>query len=141
MEYVVSQADVTSENLRNVSGYLAAAKQTNIDQIPMGQNVQSDIDDIQTKIDSAAGTLSSKTQDNSEKIKDLIRSVYVNYHLNSYFPVRLFGRNKIADFFGLLQESGSYCTLCCYAPFNIPWIRYAFFRYLKLYILLRILSF
>ncbi|KAL0394299.1 UNVERIFIED_CONTAM: hypothetical protein Slati_4396100 [Sesamum latifolium] len=33
LDYVVSQADTTSENLRNVSGYLSAAKQINVDQV------------------------------------------------------------------------------------------------------------
>ncbi|KAL1552232.1 hypothetical protein AAHA92_13056 [Salvia divinorum] len=75
LEYVVYQADTTSESLRNVSGYLAAAKQINVDQVILPPNVQGDIDSIQTKINSSASTLSSKTEDNSQKIKDLIQSV------------------------------------------------------------------
>lgn len=75
LEYVVLQADTTSESLKNVSGYLAAAKQINVDQVILPANVQADIDTIQTKINSSATTLSSKTQDNSQKIKDLIKSV------------------------------------------------------------------
>ncbi|XP_047967224.1 uncharacterized protein LOC125211462 [Salvia hispanica] len=75
LEYVVYQADTTSESLRNVSGYLAAAKQINVDQVILPSNVQGDIDKIQTKINSSATTLSSKTEDNSQKIKDAIQSV------------------------------------------------------------------
>lgn len=73
--YVVHQANTTSESLRNVSGYLAAAKQINVDQVNLPANVQGDIDSIQTKINSSANTLATKTEDNSEKIKDLIQSV------------------------------------------------------------------
>ncbi|KAL2237360.1 uncharacterized protein LOC105164546 [Sesamum indicum] len=75
LDYVVSQADTTSENLRNVSGYLSAAKQINVDQVILPSNVQTDIDRIQNRINSSATTLSSKTEDNSQKIKNLIESV------------------------------------------------------------------
>lgn len=75
LDFVVYQADTTSESLRNVSGYLAAAKQINVDQVILPSNVQGDIDSIQTKINSSASTLSTKTEDNSKKIKDLIQSV------------------------------------------------------------------
>ncbi|KAK4415405.1 hypothetical protein Salat_2647900 [Sesamum alatum] len=75
LDYVVSQADTTSENLRNVSGYLSAAKQINVDQVILPSNVQTDIDRIQNRINSSASKLSSKTEDNSEKIKNLIESV------------------------------------------------------------------
>ncbi|KAL0330570.1 UNVERIFIED_CONTAM: hypothetical protein Sradi_5043700 [Sesamum radiatum] len=75
LDYVVSQADTTSENLRNVSGYLSAAKQINVDQVILPSNVQTDIDRIQNRINSSATTLSTKTEDNSQKIKNLIQSV------------------------------------------------------------------
>ncbi|KAG8381726.1 hypothetical protein BUALT_Bualt05G0002600 [Buddleja alternifolia] len=75
LEYVVHQADVTSENLRNVSEYLSAAKQINVDQVSLSSNVQTDIDQIQAKISSSASTLADKTQDNSKDIKHLIESV------------------------------------------------------------------
>ncbi|KAG6409514.1 hypothetical protein SASPL_127554 [Salvia splendens] len=75
LEYVVYQADTTSESLRNVSGYLAAAKQINVDQVILPPNVIGDIDSIQTKINSSASTLSTKTEDNSQKIKDLVQYV------------------------------------------------------------------
>ncbi|KAL8063026.1 hypothetical protein ABFX02_01G001400 [Erythranthe guttata] len=75
LEYVVQQADTTSDNLRNVSQYLSAAKQINVDQVFLPSNVQSDIDLIQNKINSSANILSSQTQDNSHKIKNVIESV------------------------------------------------------------------
>ncbi|GFP83316.1 hypothetical protein PHJA_000475000 [Phtheirospermum japonicum] len=76
LEYVVNQADTTSDNLRHVSDYLSAAKQINmVGQVSLPPNVQTDIDQIQTNVDSSARTLSDKTDDNSKKIKNLIESV------------------------------------------------------------------
>lgn len=75
LDYVVNQADTTSENLRNVSQYLSAAKKISVDSVFLPSNVQTDIDQIQNKINSSANTLSTKAQDNSEKIKDVIESV------------------------------------------------------------------
>ncbi|PIN24018.1 hypothetical protein CDL12_03261 [Handroanthus impetiginosus] len=75
LEYVVHQADGTTDNLRNVSEFLSAAKQLNVDQVSLPPNVQTDIDQIQTEIDSSASTLASKTRDNSKDIKNLIESV------------------------------------------------------------------
>ncbi|KAL2471883.1 hypothetical protein Adt_40019 [Abeliophyllum distichum] len=95
LEYVEDQADTTAENLQNVSDYLSAAKQIAVDQVLLPSNVQSDIDQIQNKISSSASTLTNKTEDNSEDIKNVIR----------------------------ICESGSYCSLCCYASLNRSWIR------------------
>ncbi|KAK6119449.1 hypothetical protein DH2020_046802 [Rehmannia glutinosa] len=77
LEYVVQQANTTSESLRNVSEYLSAAKKINVDQVFLPSNVQMKIDQIQNKINSSANMLSSKTEDNSEKIKNLIEKVLV----------------------------------------------------------------
>ncbi|KAK6118367.1 hypothetical protein DH2020_047938 [Rehmannia glutinosa] len=76
LEYVVHQADATSENLRNVSEYLSAAKQINmIGQVSLPPNVQTDVDQMQTNLDSSANTLATKTEKNSKDIKNLIESV------------------------------------------------------------------
>ncbi|XP_027904056.1 uncharacterized protein LOC114163882 [Vigna unguiculata] len=72
LEYVVSQADFTAENLRNVSDYLDAAKKIGVDAVFLPADVQKEIDDIKTKINSSAVQLSSKTKDNSETIRDVI---------------------------------------------------------------------
>ncbi|KAK7304095.1 hypothetical protein RJT34_15138 [Clitoria ternatea] len=69
LEYVVSQADFTAENLRNVSDYLDAAKKIGVEAVFLPSDVQKDIDDVKTKINSSATTLSSKTKDNSKKIQ------------------------------------------------------------------------
>lgn len=70
LKYVVSQADFTAENLRNVSDYLNAAKNIGVDAVFLPSDVQKNIDDVKTKVNEASDTLSTKTQDNSEKIKE-----------------------------------------------------------------------
>lgn len=70
LKYVVSQADFTAENLRNVSDYLDAAKRIGVDAVFLPGDVQKNIDDVKTKINSSAVELSSKTGDNSRKIQD-----------------------------------------------------------------------
>lgn len=75
LKYVVVQADFTVEKLRSVSGYLGAAKQIGIDRIFLPTNVQTDIDQIETKITSSASTLADRTVKNSNEIRDLLDSV------------------------------------------------------------------
>lgn len=77
LEYVVSQADSTAQKLRDVSDYFAAAKQTGVDQVFLPSDVQTDIDQIEIKINSSASILDDKTVHNSNDIKDLLDSMYV----------------------------------------------------------------
>lgn len=77
LEYVVSQADFTARKLRDVSDYFAAAKQTGVDQVFLPSDVQTDIDQIEIKINSSASVLDEKTVHNSNDIKDLLDSMYV----------------------------------------------------------------
>ncbi|CAN1828457.1 hypothetical protein LINPERHAP1_LOCUS32236 [Linum perenne] len=60
LEYVVSQADSTVENLKNVSDYLASAKLLGVDQVFLPADVQTDIDQIGGRINSSASLLSEK---------------------------------------------------------------------------------
>lgn len=53
-----------------MSDYLDAAKKIGVDAVFLPSDVQKNIDDVQTKIRSAATTLSNKTQENSRKIQD-----------------------------------------------------------------------
>jgi hypothetical protein len=69
LEYVVSQADFTAENLRNVSDYLDAAKNIGVDAVFLPADVQKNIDTIKTKINSSAIELSTKTHENAEQIQ------------------------------------------------------------------------
>ncbi|KAK2450613.1 transmembrane protein [Trifolium repens] len=70
LEYVVSQADFTAENLRNVSDYLDAAKNIGVDAVFLPADVQKNIDTIKTKINSSAIELSTKTHENAEQIQN-----------------------------------------------------------------------
>ncbi|CAK9142018.1 unnamed protein product [Ilex paraguariensis] len=69
LDYVVSKADTTVENLRNVSDYLAAAKQVGVEQIFLPPDVQRNIDQVETNINSSATTLEFKTKQNRKDIK------------------------------------------------------------------------
>lgn len=75
LNYVVNQADTIAENLGNVSDYLAAAKKVGVDSIFLPSDAQKNIDNIQTKINSSASTLSKTTSDNSKNIQDVLNSV------------------------------------------------------------------
>lgn len=75
LKYVVNQADITADKLRVVSDYLAAAKLIAVDQVFLPSNVQTDIDQIETKINSSASTLDDKTVDKSDDIQDILDSV------------------------------------------------------------------
>ena len=74
LEYVVNQANVTAKNLRHVSDYLAAAKNTGVESVFLPPSVKNDIDSIQKKINSSGTALSSTTQDNSKGIQDVLDS-------------------------------------------------------------------
>ncbi|XWS17054.1 hypothetical protein CRYUN_Cryun33cG0034900 [Craigia yunnanensis] len=69
LDYAVHKADVTAENLKNVSDYLSAAKKISVDSVFLSPDVQKSIDDIEKKINSSAFTLSSQTGDNKDKIQ------------------------------------------------------------------------
>ncbi|CAJ1973686.1 unnamed protein product [Sphenostylis stenocarpa] len=74
LQYVVHQADSTVDKLKNVSDYLAQAKQVGIDRIFLPTNVQTDIDGAETDINNSAGTLADKTKENVDNIQDLLDS-------------------------------------------------------------------
>ncbi|KDP33556.1 hypothetical protein JCGZ_07127 [Jatropha curcas] len=75
LDYVVSQADATVQKLKDVSNYLASAKLTAVDKVYLPSNVQTDIDQIGTRINSSASTLADRTLENSDDIRDLLDSV------------------------------------------------------------------
>ncbi|KAK3003426.1 hypothetical protein RJ639_019867 [Escallonia herrerae] len=75
MQYIVFQADTTVDKLRNVSEYLAAAKQIGVDSVSLPTNIQTDIDQIEAKINSSANTLAIRTDNNSDDIHDVLDSV------------------------------------------------------------------
>lgn len=75
LQYVVGQADSAESKLRNVSDFLAQAKQVGIDRVFLPTDVQTHIDDIQTKINASGSTLAEQTEKNADDIQDLLDSV------------------------------------------------------------------
>ncbi|KAJ0091718.1 hypothetical protein Patl1_12521 [Pistacia atlantica] len=75
LDYVVSQADATLDRLNGVSDYLAAAKQLQVDKIFLPSNIQTDIDNIEAKLNASASNLADKTAKSSHDIRDLLDSV------------------------------------------------------------------
>ncbi|GKV03220.1 hypothetical protein SLEP1_g15563 [Rubroshorea leprosula] len=75
LDYVVNQADSTVDKLRNVSDNLATARQIGVDQVFLPTNVQTDIDQIEAKLNSSASNVAEKTAKNSDDTQDLLDSV------------------------------------------------------------------
>lgn len=75
LEFVVSQADSTAKKLGDISSFLASAKITAVDKVFLPSNVQTDIDQIEIRINSSASTLADRTVENSSDIRDLLDSV------------------------------------------------------------------
>ena len=71
----MGQSDSTVSNLRNVSDYLVAAKEVKIDNIFLPTDVQKRIDQVDSKINSAANTLESETDKNRNRIVDILETV------------------------------------------------------------------
>lgn len=71
LDYVVTRAEFTAENLRNVSNYFDSAKEIAF-KLGLPSNVDKDIDDVKKKISSAAANISKKTQDNSQTLHRVI---------------------------------------------------------------------
>lgn len=84
LDYVVDQANTTAQKLRNLSDVLDSAKKIGVAQVFLPVDVQSDIDEIQTKLNSSSYALSDRTEDNKEDIQRLLDSVYV-FHFKIYY--------------------------------------------------------
>lgn len=69
---MVHQADGVAENLKNVSVYLSAAKSIGVDSIFLPADIQTRIDDIGIKINSASSTLTNAASDNSNEIQKVL---------------------------------------------------------------------
>lgn len=69
------QANTTADKLRNLSDDLASAKKIGVAQVFLPVQVQSDIDEIQTKLNSTSYTLSEKTEDNKDDINRVLDTV------------------------------------------------------------------
>nr|XP_043606201.1 uncharacterized protein LOC122578328 [Erigeron canadensis] len=75
LEYVVDQANTTAEKLRSLSDDLAAAKKIGVAQVFLPVQVQSDIDEIQVKLNTSSYALSDRTEDNKEDIHRVLNAV------------------------------------------------------------------
>ncbi|KAI3967512.1 hypothetical protein MKX01_027250 [Papaver californicum] len=77
LDYILKQGDVVENNLRNISDYLDSAQKITIDRIFLPSDMQTKIDDIQTKINSSANSLATRTDKNKDKIQDALDTVRI----------------------------------------------------------------
>ncbi|CAM8919625.1 unnamed protein product [Rhodiola kirilowii] len=75
VNYVVDQADFTVEKLRHVSDLLNGAKQIAVDKVFLPSDTQTDIDQIQMKINSSASYVEDKAAENSYNTRDVLDSM------------------------------------------------------------------
>lgn len=75
LKYVEGQADATVMRLRDVSSSLVSARQVAVDQVFLPANVQTDIEQIEMKLNSSANYVEDKTKHGSDDIQDLLDSV------------------------------------------------------------------
>ena len=76
LSFVVNQSDFTVQILRNVTDFLTFAKAINVEEVYLPSDVQQQIDKLNVDLNSAADTLSEKTNENSGKIRRVIDNVY-----------------------------------------------------------------
>lgn len=69
VNYIAGQVDTIAEYLGNVSDYLKSAKNMGVRSLSLPPKIRNDIDKVGTVINSTASFLSSKTNDNLEKIQ------------------------------------------------------------------------
>ncbi|KAI4357696.1 hypothetical protein L6164_001630 [Bauhinia variegata] len=75
LQFVVNQSAYSVETLRNVTEYLALAKTINVESVFLPSNILEDIDNLNRDLNTAANTLSDKTNENSVKIKRVFNDV------------------------------------------------------------------
>ena len=76
LDYVVSQANFTVENLQNFSDILSDSKKAGVNQVFLPGDMVKKIDDIDRKLNTSATELSTRATDNSKKISDTLDTVY-----------------------------------------------------------------
>ncbi|PKU69966.1 uncharacterized protein LOC110098069 [Dendrobium catenatum] len=75
LDYVVSQANFTVENLREFSGNLSAAKRIKVTNLLIPGDIQNRIDDIVNKVNTSANDLDRRASKNSKNIRDVLNTV------------------------------------------------------------------
>ncbi|KAM0929805.1 hypothetical protein ACQ4PT_001409 [Festuca glaucescens] len=101
LDFVVSQANFTVENLNNLSDSLSAAKKVDIGQFLLPPNTMGQINEIQGKLNSSATDLATRTSDNSEKIRKLLNRVRIALIVISAVMLFLAFVGFLASIFGL----------------------------------------
>ncbi|URD88262.1 hypothetical protein MUK42_26957 [Musa troglodytarum] len=77
LDFVVGQSNTTVSNLRNLSTNLADAKKVGVGQISLPADEQAAIDAVVQSLNDAAGGVSSRTADNSKRIRDYLDTVHL----------------------------------------------------------------
>ncbi|PPR96543.1 hypothetical protein GOBAR_AA24118 [Gossypium barbadense] len=75
LNYVVNQSDYTVQILKNVTQYLSLAKTISVAQVFLPSDVMTDIDKLNIDLNTAADTLTEKTDENAVKIKRVFNAV------------------------------------------------------------------
>ncbi|OIW15123.1 hypothetical protein TanjilG_08610 [Lupinus angustifolius] len=75
LHYVVNQSDYTVKTLRNVTEYLSLAKTINVAQMLLPSDIMDGIDNLNRELNTAADTLSEKTDENAAKIRKVFNAV------------------------------------------------------------------
>ncbi|KAI0496675.1 hypothetical protein KFK09_022999 [Dendrobium nobile] len=75
LDYVVSQANFTVENLREFSGNLSEAKRIKVTNLLIPGDIQNRIDDIVNKVNTSANDLDRRASKNSKNIRDVLNTV------------------------------------------------------------------
>ncbi|KAJ0989517.1 hypothetical protein J5N97_007873 [Dioscorea zingiberensis] len=75
LDYVMSQANFTVDNLQNFSDILSDAKKAGVDQFFLPNDMVRKIDDIDRKLNKSTSELSTRATDNSKKISDTLDTV------------------------------------------------------------------
>lgn len=76
LDYVVSQANFTVENLQNFSDILSDSKKAGVNQVFLPSDMVQKIDDIDKKLNTSATELTTRVTNNSKKINDTLDTVY-----------------------------------------------------------------
>ncbi|KAI3868401.1 hypothetical protein MKW92_023163 [Papaver armeniacum] len=74
-EFVLKQGNYTVDSLRNVSGYLDSAQNITVDKVFLASDMQTKIDNIQTRMNSSANALATRMDANKHKIQKTLDTV------------------------------------------------------------------
>ncbi|KAL5772725.1 hypothetical protein ACOSP7_012340 [Xanthoceras sorbifolium] len=117
LDYVENQAHYTSDNLKNVSDYLDAAKTVAVNSVFLPSEVQQAIDSIDNMIKSASKTLNDETSKNSKRIHKGVNDIGLSLIVIAAVMLLLAFLGFVFSIFG--------CTCCIYSLVIFGWIMIA----------------